>query len=377
MAVNVLATVSSSASSATAAESAVPSATGDLPYPAIARITIGDPGHPGSRACTGTLIAPQWVLSAASCFADNPNDLSTVPAGLSKNQITATIAGRDFGAFALVPRTDRDVVMVRLVDPVNDVTPVAVATTAPATGEDFQVLGFGRTRTEWVPAQPHSATFTSGTVTASGFALAVKTPADATVCKGDAGGPALRAKNGGYELAAVTSRAWQGGCLGSSETRTGAIDVRVDDLASWIQQTQASDWKVPVVNTNSGKCLEIDNSQLTDGARAQQWTCHDMPGQRWTLHWAGNGWAVQNANSGKCLEIENSQLTDGARAQQWTCYDIPTQRWDLVKGGTGYALKNRNSGKCLEIENSQLTDEARAQQWTCYDIPTQRWTFWN
>ncbi|MGW2253259.1 FG-GAP-like repeat-containing protein [Kitasatospora sp. NPDC001660] len=207
-------------------------------FPAVGTLTVGQPGHPGSRACTTTLVAPQWVLSAASCLADNPNDLSTVPAGLPRTQVTATIAGRGFDVSALVPRTDRDIVMVRLVEPVNGVTPLAVATTAPATGEDLQVLGLGRTRTDWLPAQPHSATFTTGTVAASGFDLAAKTPADATVCKGDAGGPALRAKNGGYEIAAVTSRAWQGGCLGETETRTGAGETRVDDIAAWIADTR-------------------------------------------------------------------------------------------------------------------------------------------
>ncbi|MBB4926403.1 FG-GAP-like repeat-containing protein [Kitasatospora kifunensis] len=208
------------------------------PTPAVGTITVGQPGHPGSRACTGTLIAPQWMLSAASCFTDTPGDLSTVPVGLPKTRTTATIAGRGFDVSALVPRTDRDVVMVRLVEPVNDVTPLAVATTAPATGEDLQVLGFGRTKTDWVPAQPHNATFTAGTVVGSGFDLTAKAPADATVCKGDAGGPALRAKNGGYELAAVTTRSWQGGCLGESETRQGASETRVDDLATWITDTR-------------------------------------------------------------------------------------------------------------------------------------------
>ncbi|MER5403074.1 VCBS repeat-containing protein, partial [Streptomyces sp. NPDC002599] len=58
---------------------------------------------------------------------------------------------------------------------------------------------------------------------------------------GDAGGPALRTVNGTTELVAVNSRSWQGGCLGNdpAETRTGAIDTRVDDIGAWVASTVA------------------------------------------------------------------------------------------------------------------------------------------
>jgi hypothetical protein len=52
------------------------------------------------------------------------------------------------------------------------------------------------------------------------------------------------------ELVAVNSRSWQSGCLGNdpAETRTGAIDTRVDDLASWVASTVA----VPRVTDHTG-----------------------------------------------------------------------------------------------------------------------------
>lgn len=41
------------------------------------------------------------------------------------------------------------------------------------------------------------------------------------------------------ELVAVGSDSWQGGCLGTdpAETRTGAVDTRVDDVVGWVQQS--------------------------------------------------------------------------------------------------------------------------------------------
>ncbi|MFB8242076.1 RICIN domain-containing protein [Kitasatospora purpeofusca] len=361
-----------------------PALSGDAAPPAsyafTAKLDIGD----GQRACTGALIDPFWIITAASCFADDPSRPTALPAGAPALRTTVTVGRTDLTTTAgqvrdvveLVPRTDRDLVMARLANPVTDISPVALATTAPVAGEELRVTGYGRTRTEWVPDRLHSAAFTVGAIGPTGLDIAAKAPAGAAVCKGDTGGPALRQVGDHYELAALNSRSWQNGCLGSTETtRAGAYDTRTDDLGTWIQQTRAVDWKTPLVNTNSGKCLEIDDSLLTDGAQAQQWTCHSLPTARWIFHWAGDSWEVRNANSGKALEIEDSLTVEGARAQQWTFFGLPTQKWDLVQSTGGYALKNRNSGKALEIDDSLTTDGARAQQWTFYNIPTQKWAF--
>ncbi|MFE2726753.1 RICIN domain-containing protein [Kitasatospora sp. NPDC059327] len=349
-------------------------------YAFTAKIDIGN----GQRACTGALVDRFWVLTAASCFAADPAQPSTVPAGRPALATTVTVGRTDLTTTAgqvrdvveLVPRPDRDLVLARLVNPVTDIAPLTVSTTAPALGEELQVPGYGRTATDWLPDQLHSAAFTVGAVTPTGLDLTPKAGTPAALCKGDTGSPAVRTVNGKAELAGVTSLSWQNGCFGSAETaHSGAVDVRVDDLGGWIQQVRATDWKTPLVNTNSGKCLEIENSQLVNGARAQQWTCYDMPTSRWIFHWAGDGWEVVNSNSGKALEIADSLKTDGAPAQQWSYAGIATQKWDLVKGTNGYALKNRNSGKALEIDNSLKTDGALAQQWTYYGIPTQQWAF--
>lgn len=36
-----------------------------------------------------------------------------------------------------------------------------------------------------------------------------------------------------------------------------------------------------LVNANSGKCLEIENSSKSNGARAQQWSCNGQLGAYW------------------------------------------------------------------------------------------------
>ncbi|MFD5414440.1 trypsin-like serine protease, partial [Streptomyces nojiriensis] len=211
---------------------------GDHPLAFTGKLNIGD----SKRFCTATLVDPRWVLTAKSCFADKPTENNTVAAGAPKEKTTVTVGRTDLATSGghtteiveLVPREDRDLVMARLDKPAFSVPPAAVSATAPAAGQELTVAGFGRTATEWAPSKIHTAGFTVGTVAATGIDLAAKTPADATVCKGDAGAPTLRTENGKTAVVAIGSRSWQGGCLDSSETKTGAYGTRVDDLGKWI-----------------------------------------------------------------------------------------------------------------------------------------------
>nr|WP_267806041.1 trypsin-like serine protease [Streptomyces tirandamycinicus]MCY0981488.1 trypsin-like serine protease [Streptomyces tirandamycinicus] len=124
----------------------------------------------------------------------------------------------------LVPHADRDLVLVKLAAKTTDpgITPVRLATTPATAGEELVKPGFGRTKTEWMPDKLHTGTYT---VTSTMATTVDFNGSDAaTVCKGDAGGPALRTVNGTTELVAINSRSWQGGCFGNdpAETRTGA-----------------------------------------------------------------------------------------------------------------------------------------------------------
>ncbi|WP_195911347.1 trypsin-like serine protease [Streptomyces kaniharaensis] len=209
----------------------------DGAYAFTAKLTIGDT----FRTCTGALVDRNWVITAASCFADDPAQPQALAAGaprwktiatIGRTDLTGTAAGREVGVTELVPRQDRDLVLARLATPVDGIAPLAVATTAPTAGEKLRVPGYGRTKDEWLPAKLHSGMFTLDAVAPGG--IDTTGIAGAAICKGDTGAPAVRETNGRAELVAVASRSWQGGCLGSPETRTGASSARVDDVAAWV-----------------------------------------------------------------------------------------------------------------------------------------------
>ncbi|WP_189969662.1 S1 family peptidase, partial [Streptomyces violascens] len=261
----------------------------DATYAFTTRLVIGE-GDP-QRACSGTLVSGQWVLTAKSCFADAPG--ADVGAGKPKLKTTATIDGRTLDVIELAPRAERDVVLAKLSQRVTGVTPARVAATAPTAGEQLRVAGFGRTGTKWVPNQLRTSAFSLGQVSGSSLSLAPKS-AGAAVCQGDTGGPALRSKqDGSAEVAAVSSRSWQGGCLGAdpAEKRADAISTGIHDLAPWIARTTSTPMTAPMglaagkfTATGQPDLIGIDPSgslQLFPGAG------HHTAGQPVTI---GSGW---------------------------------------------------------------------------------------
>ncbi|MFD7581995.1 trypsin-like serine protease [Kitasatospora sp. NPDC059817] len=270
-----------------------PAAGGSYAY--TVRLAIGD----NVRVCTGALVDRYWVITAASCFADDPAQPQALAAGAPKWKTTATIGRTDLTTNAgttteiaeLVPRQDRDLVMARLATPVTGVATLPVATAAPTTGENLRVPGYGRTKDEWVPNKLHSGAFTLDTVAAT--AIGTTGTGGAAICKGDTGAPAIREKNGKAELVAVASRSWQGGCLGETETRTGASSSRVDDLAGWVQQTVSTwgtkvDYSSAVVNSvynPDSKTAEIF-ALGTDGVLAH---ASNTAGKGWNSGWEALG----------------------------------------------------------------------------------------
>ncbi|WP_399891411.1 trypsin-like serine protease [Streptomyces sp. BBFR51] len=248
------------------------SAASDTTHAYTAQVVVGD--H--DRGCSGVLVDTEWLLTAASCFADNPAESLAVPAGKPARTTTATIGRADLtgtgGAVRtvveLVPRTDRDVVLARLNRPVTNVTPIALATAAPAVGEELTLAGYGRSKTEWAPLNLHTGAFS---VDAADATTATVTGKDGVAaCMGDTGGPLVRTVNGTGQLAALGSRSYQGGCFGidAAETRTGGVATRVDDLGSWVASKTGAN-RITDFNCDGVEDIAIADPEATVGGDAK------------------------------------------------------------------------------------------------------------
>ncbi|MFD5578317.1 S1 family peptidase, partial [Streptomyces pseudogriseolus] len=253
-----------SAAPALAVTGGTPVAASDTAYAYTAKITVG--AH--DRGCSAVLVDPEWLLTTASCFADDPAASLAVPAGVPAKATTAVVGRSDLtgtqGAerrvVEIVPRTDRDVVLARLSRPVTGVTPAAFAAGAPAAGTELTFAGYGRTKTVWAPNQLHTGVYTVDSAAATSANVTGK--GGIAACMGDAGGPVLS----GGKLVGLTSRSSQGGCLGTDATQTSTAGVvaRVDDLAAWVA-SKAGATRIVDFNGDAVEDIAVGDPMATVG----------------------------------------------------------------------------------------------------------------
>lgn len=196
---------------------------------AVVALAFGD-----SLVCSGTMIAPQAVLTAAHCVAGArlPDVvIGGAVAGGAHHTALAAFVHPDFDAQTL----DHDVAIV-IVGPLTGVTPIPYATAldGAAAGSAIRVVGYGWTVAS-DPSPPLRRTGRSVLDAVDALRL-VSHAAPSQACEGDSGGPALFDGGSGERVLGVASSGDTGCTQFARHTR---VDIHADFIADIVARSSA------------------------------------------------------------------------------------------------------------------------------------------
>ncbi len=199
-------------------------------YPAVGLI-----GESGDHFCTGTLIAPQYVLTAAHCAEGVGNTSGTFTVGGQSYQTERVYLHPNYNGNAIGSDSANDIAIYKLSSLVVGITPMDIFRGIPQVGQLLTLVGFGG-----------GGNGTTGTNGDFGIKRVGTTPIDevsrtliswnfdnnteANTAPGDSGGPAFVTVGGIKYIAGVTS----GGDSPDASIGDHSFDTRVDAYAAWI-----------------------------------------------------------------------------------------------------------------------------------------------
>lgn len=209
----------------------------DGTYPWAVSLHTSSATTAANRLCSGSHVAPDWVLTAAHCFDFNLN--GTISAdefaanevffSLDRTLISTTTRGEVIQGTQVVLNGANDIALVRLAQP-STAPIVALGTALPTNGTAVTAAGWGDTdATGTNPDQMRRGFFS---VTGSNsLDLNYTNVNNEEMCGGDSGGPVFTETGGVTRLVAVHTNS-PAGCGANPGAATGS---RVDAALPWIR----------------------------------------------------------------------------------------------------------------------------------------------
>ena len=131
-----------------------------------------------------------------------------------------------------------------------------------------------------------------------------------------------------------------------------------------------------VSGLDSSKALDVYGASKDNAANIQIYS--NLSDGRETFHvtYLGNGaYKIINSNSGRCLDVDGAGMTAGTNVQQYDYVGADQQQWIIQEDNGWFNIISKKNGLYLDVEDGNSSNGANAQVWNGNGSDAQRWRF--
>ncbi|WP_224369535.1 ricin-type beta-trefoil lectin domain protein [Hyalangium versicolor] len=179
---------------------------------------------------------------------------------------------------------------------------------------------------------------------------------------GDSGGSVIS----GNQAQGVTSGI-AGGCETSApQTFFQPINPILSRYGLTLKTNGGTSGAKSFVSRMNGKCIDVPNSNFSDGVQLQTWDCNGTNAQKFTF----DGRKLRVGD--KCVDVAWASSADGTAIQIANCSTNTAQDFVLSEAGD---LVSYMANKCVDISGWNSASGAKLVLWTCTGGANQKWDF--
>lgn len=153
---------------------------------------------------------------------------------------------------------------------------------------------------------------------------------------------------------------------------TGGIFIS-DDQSGTVYRlsavTRSSGTAAPLVDNNSGKCLDVLGAGHSTGTPVNIYSCHGGDNQQFVAPATGTVGEIRVYGT-MCLGPASGQSGNGTAVVIAPCDGTPAQRWTRTTAGEFGAA----DGRCLDVLGGRTDNLTTVWLWDCLGAPNQHWS---